>query len=176
MKKIKMGMVGGGTGSFIGKVHLMAALLDNQIELVCGAFSKDPQKSAESGLEYGLPADRVYTNYAEMFIKESSLPDDVRMDFVSIVTPNNVHFEPASMALKNGFHVVCDKPLAFSLKEAVELKKIMHQTGRLLAVTYTYTGYPMIKEARHIIKTGILGKIRKIMVEYPQGWLNEAIE
>jgi predicted dehydrogenase len=176
MKKIKMGMVGGGAGSFIGKVHLMAASLDNRIELVCGAFSKDPQKSVKSGIEYGLPEERIYLNFTEMIEKESRLPDDKRMEILSIVTPNNVHFEPVRLALEKGFHVVCDKPLAFSLKEAVEIKNTIQQTGKLLAVTYTYTGYPMIKEARYIIQSGRLGKIRKILVEYPQGWLAEAIE
>ncbi len=176
MKKLKMGMVGGGTGSFIGKVHLMAASLDNQIELVCGAFSKDPQKSLRSGLEIGLGEERIYSSYDEMIEKERSLPEKVRMDFISIVTPNNTHFEPARLALEKGFHVVCDKPLAFSLEEAAKLKKLVNRTGKLLAVTYTYTGYPMIKEARHIIQSGRLGKIRKILVEYLQGWLSEAIE
>lgn len=176
MKKLKMGMVGGGAGSFIGKVHLMAASLDNRIELVCGAFSKDPQKSLKAGLEYSLDEGRIYASYAEMIEKESRLPQDIRMDFISIVTPNNTHFEPAYLALDKGFHVVCDKPLAFSLEEAAQLKKMVERSGKLLAVTYTYTGYPMIKEARHIIQSGRLGKIRKILVEYAQGWLSEAIE
>ncbi len=176
MKKLKMGMVGGGAGSFIGKVHLMAALLDNQIELVCGAFSKDPAKSVKSGLEYGLDEVRCYGSYAEMIEKESRLPEGIRMDFVSIVTPNSTHFEPANMAIEKGFHVVCDKPLAFSFQEAIKLKNAVEHTRKLFAVTYTYTGYPMIKEARHMIKSGRLGKIRKVMVEYPQGWLSEAIE
>ncbi|MBN1413910.1 MAG: Gfo/Idh/MocA family oxidoreductase [Bacteroidales bacterium] len=171
-----MGLIGGGTGSFIGKVHHMAALLDNQIELVCGAFSHDPEVSRQSGTLYGLPGNRVYDSYTAMISEEKKLPPDIRMDFVSIVTPNNVHFMPARMALENGFHVVCDKPMTFSLQEAVDLEKTVKTTGLIFALTHTYIGYPMVKEARHRVKSGQLGKIRKVLVEYRQGWLSAAVE
>jgi predicted dehydrogenase len=174
--KLKMGLIGGGAGSFIGKVHHMASLLDNQIELVCGALSHDPVVSSQSRHDYQLPENRVYGSYEEMIIKEKSLPADVRMDFVSIVTPNNIHFLPAKLALENGFHVVCDKPMTWSSKEAIELEKIVAQTGMLFALTHTYTGYPMVKEARAIAKSGRIGMIRKILVEYPQGWLTSPVE
>ncbi len=176
MKKIKMGLIGGGEGSFIGRVHHMAALLDNQIDLVCGAFSHDPPTSKRSGAHYLLPDNRVYGSFAEMISEEQKLPEPMRMDFVSIVTPNSLHFEPASMALERGFHVVCDKPMTCSLKEAVDLEKIVHHTGRVFALTHTYTGYPLVKEAKHIIKSGKLGVVRKILVEYPQGWLAMPVE
>jgi predicted dehydrogenase len=175
-RKIKMGMVGGGIGAFIGAVHRMAANLDGEIELVCGAFSSDPSRSKASGEMLYLPPDRVYANYEEMIWREKALPDGERMDFVSIVTPNHVHFGPAKMALENGFHVMCDKPLCFNLEEAYELQKIVHTSGLLFGLTHTYTGYPMVKQARLMIKNGELGAIRKVVVEYPQGWLSEKIE
>ncbi len=175
-QKIRMGMVGGGIGAFIGNVHRMAARLDGEIELVCGAFSSDPEKSKRSGAELGLPPDRVYGSYAEMIEKEKQLPEDQRMHFVSIVTPNHVHFGPAKMALENGFHVVCDKPLAFDLEEARTLERLVRQTGLLFALTHNYTGYPMVKQARAMIRNGELGEIRKVVVEYPQGWLSAPIE
>lgn len=171
-----MGMVGGGIGAFIGGVHRMAANLDGEIELVCGAFSSDPAKSKASGEALYLNPDRVYGNYEEMILKEKALPENQRMDFISIVTPNHVHFGPAKMALENGFHVMCDKPLCFDLEEAHELKKIVEQSGLLFGLTHTYTGYPMVKQARMMIKNGELGKIRKVVVEYPQGWLSQKIE
>ncbi|MCB9320761.1 MAG: Gfo/Idh/MocA family oxidoreductase [Lewinellaceae bacterium] len=171
-----MGMVGGGRGAFIGAVHRMAAALDGQIELVCGAFSGDPAKSKASGEDLMIPADRVYASYAEMIEKEKQLPADVRMDFISIVTPNHVHFGPAKMALENGFHVVCDKPLAFNMEEALELESLVKKTGLLFALTHNYTGYPMVKQARDMIRAGKLGKIRKVVVEYPQGWLATKVE
>jgi predicted dehydrogenase len=175
-KKLKMGMIGGGRGSFIGAVHHMAAVLDNQIELVCGAFSSKESVSLESGKDYFLTENRIYPNYTEMFIKEKSLPEHERMDFVAIVTPNNVHFEPAKLALENGFHVICDKPLSFNLDEAYKIKQMVEQTGLTFAVTHAYTGYPMVKEAREMVRQNAFGKIRKIMVEYPQGWLAERVE
>ncbi|MEE9372747.1 MAG: Gfo/Idh/MocA family oxidoreductase [Saprospiraceae bacterium] len=175
-RKIRMGMIGGGRGAFIGGVHRMAAALDGEIELVCGAFSSDPEKSKLSGKDLYLPSSRVYANYKEMIRKEKELPEGKRMDFVSIVTPNNVHFSPAKMALENGFHVVCDKPLSFDMDEAKELEKIVRDTGLLFALTHNYTGYPMVKQARYMIKNGALGDIRKIIVEYPQGWLMNLLE
>jgi len=174
--KLKMGLIGGGAGSFIGKVHHMAALLDNRIELVCGAFSHDPERSKQSGKDYLLRDDRVYGSYAEMIRTEKKLPGNQRMDFVSIVTPNNLHFDPARLALNSGFHVICDKPVTFSLQEAIELERTVRETGLIFALTHTYTGYPMVKEARHIVRSGRLGEIRKILVEYPQGWLSEPVE
>lgn len=169
-------MVGGGIGAFIGAVHRMAANLDGEIELVCGAFSSDPAKSKASGEALYLNPNRVYGNYEEMILKEKALPENQRMDFISIVTPNHVHFGPAKLALENGFHVMCDKPLCFDLEEAYDLKKVVEKSGLLFGLTHTYTGYPMVKQARMMIKNGELGKIRKIVVEYPQGWLSQKIE
>lgn len=171
-RKIRMGMVGGGRGAFIGSVHRIAAAIDGHIELVCGAFSADPEKSRLSGEDLYLPADRVYGSYQEMIEKEKALPEGVRMDFIAIVTPNHVHYGPAKMALENGFHVVCDKPISFNMEEALELEALVKKTGLLFALTHNYTGYPMVKHARWMIKNGDLGKIRKIVVEYPQGWLS----
>lgn len=175
-RKLNMGMVGGGKDAFIGAVHRMAAILDGHIQLVCGAFSSDAQKSKESGAALKLPAQRVYGSYAEMFEQEKLLPDGERMDFVSIVTPNHLHFAPAKMALENGFDVVLDKPMTFDLAEAKELKSVLDKSGKLLCLTHTYTGYPMVKEAREIIRQNKLGTIRKIYVSYPQGWLSTFLE
>lgn len=176
MRKIRMGMVGGGRGAFIGAVHRMAAALDGQIEFVCGAFSSDPSVSAASGADFYLNPKRVYGSFREMILAEKQLPEGERMDFVSIVTPNHVHFAPAKLALENGFHVICDKPLAFDLEEAKELKELVEKTGLLFALTHNYTAYPMVKQARAMIKNGEIGTIRKVVVEYPQGWLSTALE
>lgn len=175
-RKLRMGMVGGSTDAFIGAVHRRAAALDGMIDLVCGAFSSDPKKSKATGQALNLDPKRVYGSYAEMIETEKTLPPDKRMDFVSIVTPNHVHFGPAKMALENGFHVIMDKPITFDLAEAKTLKKIVDKSGLVLALTHTYTGYPMVKEARHRIKTGTIGKVRKVYVEYPQGWLSTFLE
>ena len=169
-------MVGGGSNAFIGAIHRRAAQLDGLIELVCGCFSRDADTSLASGRSFFLPDERIYGTYREMFEKESRLPEEKRMDFVSIVTPNFAHFEPAYIALNKGFHVVVDKPLTFTLEEAYRLKDKVHETGLILAVTYTYSGYPAVKEARERVRRGDLGKIRKIYVEYPQGWLAEKTE
>jgi len=169
-------MVGGGRGAFIGAVHRMAAAIDGEIELVCGAFSSNPKKSKLSGKDLYLPADRVYGSYEEMIKKEKALPEGERMDFVSIVTPNHVHYGPAKMALENGFHVVCDKPVCFNLKEAKSLQKIVKKTGLIFALTHNYTGYPMVKQARMMVAKGKIGEIRKIVVAYPQGWLSTKLE
>lgn len=169
-------MVGGGRGAFIGAVHRMAAALDGQIELVCGAFSSNPEKSKLSGEDFFLPPDRVYGSYAEMMEAEKNLPEGERMDFVSIVTPNHVHYGPARMALENGFHVVCDKPLCFNMDEAKHLETLVKQTGLLFALTHNYTGYPMVKQARAMVRNGDIGEIRKVVVEYPQGWLSTKLE
>ena len=171
-RKMRMGMVGGGRGAFIGAVHRMAAALDGEIELVCGAFSSDPKKSKLSGKDLFLSEDRVYGSYEEMIQNEKQLPEGERMDFVSIVTPNHVHYGPAKLALQNDFHVVCDKPIAFNLKEAKDLARLVKKKGLLFALTHNYTGYPMVKQARMMIKKGKIGKVRKVVVEYPQGWLS----
>lgn len=175
-RKLRMGMVGGGPTSFIGPVHRKAVGIDGEIEIVCGAFSIVPGESEQTGRELSLDPKRVYKNYQEMFEKERELPADERMDFVSIVTPNHVHFGPAKMALENGFHVIVEKPIAFSLEEAKELAKIVDKTGLILALTHTYTGYPLVKHARQMVATKQLGKIRKVFVEYPQGWLSTLLE
>ncbi|VAW19217.1 Oxidoreductase [hydrothermal vent metagenome] len=175
-RKLRMGMVGGGSDAFIGAVHRLAAFMDNQIELVCGCFSVNPEISKSSGKSYFLPDNRVYTTYKELFENEARLPEGERMDFVSIVTPNFVHFDPAMMALNNGFNVVIDKPITFTLGEALQLKEKLDETGLTLALTHTYSGYPAVKHAKKMVADGELGKIRKIYVEYPQGWLSSKLE
>jgi predicted dehydrogenase len=175
-RKIRYGMVGGGRGAFIGAVHRIAANIDGQIELVAGAFSSDPEKSKASGADFFLAPDRVYGSYQELVTQEAALPADQRIDFVSIVTPNHVHFPAAKAALEAGFHVLSDKPATFNLAEAKELAAIVKKTGRLYGLTHNYTGYPLVKEARHLVHSGKLGKIRKVVVEYPQGWLATRIE
>lgn len=175
-RKIRYGMVGGGRGAFIGAVHRIAAAIDQQVELVCGAFSSDPQKSKDSGADLFLPPDRCYGSYEEMIKAEAALPADQRMDFIAIVTPNHMHFPPAKMALEHGFHVLSDKPATFDLAEAKELAEIVKKTGLLYGLTHNYTGYPLVKQAREMVATGKLGKIRKVVVEYPQGWLATRLE
>lgn len=174
--KTKLGMVGGSLDAFIGEVHRKAAAMDGKFDLVCGAFSSSPEKSKKTGEALFLDSSRVYGSYKEMIEKESQLPEGERMEAVSIVTPNHVHFDPARLALENGFHVIIDKPITFSLDEAKQLKKIVDDTGKILTLTHTYTGYPMIKEAKHMVASGKLGKIRKMYVEYPQGWLATPLE
>jgi predicted dehydrogenase len=175
-RKLRMGMIGGGPGAFIGAVHRIAANMDGEIELVCGAFSSDEEKSKQQGLLLHLPMERIYGSYKEMIRRERELPADQRMDFVSIVTPNHLHFEPAKLAMESGFHVVLDKPMTFDLAEAKQLKQVVEKTGRIFCLTHTYTGYPMLKEARQQVKSGKFGKIRKVYVEYPQGWLSTFLE
>jgi predicted dehydrogenase len=175
-RKLRMGMVGGGKGAFIGAVHRIAANMDGMIELVCGALSTSPEKADESGKMLFLPSNRSYHSYEDMIKEESLLPADERMDFLTIVTPNHAHFGPAIMALEHGFHVVIDKPIAFTLDEAKQLKKKVEETGLLLLLTHTYAGYPMVKQAKNMVKNGELGRIRKILVEYPQGWLSRLSE
>jgi predicted dehydrogenase len=175
-RKIRMGMIGGSLDAFIGAVHRRGAALDGQIELVCGAFSSNPEKSAETGKALFLDPNRVYGSFQEMIEKEKALPADQRMDFVSIVTPNHVHFAPAKMALENGFHVVSDKPATLDLAQATELAKIVEKTGLIYCLTHNYTGYPMVKQARQMIKEGVIGDVRKVVVEYAQGWLYDLLE
>jgi predicted dehydrogenase len=170
-KKVRMGMVGGGKDAFIGAVHRMAANLDGNIELVCGAFSSDPAKSIFSGQSLYLPATRCYVDYTQMFAKEAKLPETERMQFVSIVTPNHLHFPIAKAALEAGFHVLSDKPATFTLQEALDLADVLKTSSQLYGLTHTYNGYPLIKQAKHLIATGALGKIKKVVVEYSQDWL-----
>jgi predicted dehydrogenase len=175
-RKLRMGMVGGGLTSFIGPVHRKAAGIDGEIELVCGAFSVVPGESKQTGEALYLNPKRVYETYQEMFEIEKNMPPDQRIDFVSVVTPNHVHFGPSKMALESGFHVIVEKPIAFSVEEAKTLQKVVAKTGLILGLTHTYTGYPLVKEARNMVSTGKLGKIRKVFVEYPQGWLSTLLE
>jgi predicted dehydrogenase len=170
--KIRMGMIGGGKNAFIGAVHRIAANIDGQIELVCGALSSNPETAKESGKTLFLADDRNYGSYQEMIEKESLLPADQKMHFVTIVTPNFAHFAPAMMALDYGFHVVIDKPITLTLAEAKQLEEKVKETGLTLCLTYTYSGYPMVKQAKQMVKDGAFGKIRKVLVEYPQGWLS----
>jgi predicted dehydrogenase len=175
-QKLKMGMVGGGRDAFIGAVHRMAARLDGRIELVAGAFSSDAAKSRASGEDLGLDSSRVYPDYETMAAAEAKLPESERIDFVSIVTPNHVHFPPAKTFLEAGFHVVCDKPMTYDLAEAKALRDLVKSTGKVFALTHNYTGYPMVKEARELVRNGDLGKILKVVAEYPQGWLIQPID
>jgi len=176
MRKLRMGMVGGGKDAFIGAIHRIAANADGLIQLVCGALSINKDIAVDSGRSLYLPEDRIYTNYEEMIEKESQLPEGERMDFVTIVTPNFAHFAPAMLALEKGFHVVIEKPITVSLEEAKKLKEKLDETGLTLCLTHTYSGYPMVKEARELIKNNMLGKVRKIYVEYRQGWLSKLSE
>lgn len=175
-QKIRMGMIGGGKDAFIGAVHRIAANMDGLIELCCGALSIHPETAVESGKMLFLPEDRIYLNYEEMIKKESELPADKRIHFVTIVTPNFAHFAPAMMALEHGFNVVIEKPMTLTLEEAKQLQQKVEETGLILCLTHTYSGYPMVKQAREMVKDGVLGKIRKIIVEYPQGWLSTLSE
>lgn len=169
-------MVGGGRGAFIGAVHRIAAAMDQQIELVGGAFSSDPEKSRASGADLFLPAERCYGSFEEMILGEKARPAADRMDFIAIVTPNHVHFPPARLALENGFHVLSDKPATFDLAEAQALQALVKKTGLLYGLTHNYTGYPLVKQARAMVAAGTLGKLRKVVVEYPQGWLATRLE
>ncbi|GAC1594416.1 MAG: Gfo/Idh/MocA family oxidoreductase [Ginsengibacter sp.] len=171
-----MGMVGGGKDAFIGAIHRIAANMDGLIELSCGALSINPEIAKESGKELFLSEDRIYLTYEEMIKKESQLPADKKIDFVTIVTPNFAHFAPAMMALDHGFNVVIEKPMTFTLEEAKALKEKVKETGLTLCLTHTYSGYPMVKQAKAMVKEGAFGEIRKIIVEYPQGWLSKLSE
>jgi predicted dehydrogenase len=175
-RKLRMGMVGGGKDAFIGAIHRIAANMDGLIEVAAGALSINPEVAKESGKLLFLPEDRTYLTYDEMITKEAALPADKRIDFVTIVTPNFAHFAPAMLALENGFHVVIEKPIAFTLDEAKQLKQKVEETGLILCLTHTYSGYPMVKQARAMVADGVFGKIRKVWVEYPQGWLSKLSE
>jgi predicted dehydrogenase len=171
-----MGMVGGGKDAFIGAIHRLAANMDGLIELCCGALSINPDIAKDSGASLFLPEHRTYLTYDEMITKESQLPASERMDFVTIVTPNFAHFAPAMMALDHGFHVVIEKPIAFTLDEAKQLHQKVQETGLTLCLTHTYSGYPLVKQARAMVADNVFGKIRKVWVEYPQGWLSKLSE
>jgi len=169
-------MVGGGPGAFIGAVHNRAATLDGLATLVAGAFSSDPAKSREQGDAYGLASDRVYGSFEQMAAREAALPEDQRIDFVSIVTPNHVHFPACKAFIERGIHVVCDKPLTTTLEDAEELCRLVKQHDVVFALTHAYVAYPMVKQARALVQDGTLGTVRKIVVEYSQGWLSTPLE
>ena len=175
-RKLKMGMIGGGKNAFIGAIHRIAANMDGLVELHCGAFSSNPEISKQSGKELFLSDAKCYSSYEEMISTESKLLVGQKMDFVTIVTPNFAHFAPAMMALDHGFHVLIDKPMTLTLEEAKLLQQKVKETGLILCLTYTYSGYPMVKQARKMVADNDLGKIRKVMVEYNQGWLSSAFE
>ena len=175
-RTLKMGMVGGGPGAFIGDVHRRAARLDGGVELVAGAFSASVEKSRRKGRELFLDPTRVYGSLREMIDRELKLPPGKRVDFVSIVTPNHLHFPQASALLEAGLHVVCDKPMTFGVTEARRLQSLVERSGRVFALTHNYTGYPMVKLARDLVRKGELGRVRKIVAEYPQGWLATPLE
>lgn len=168
---LRMGMVGGGSGAFIGEIHRLAARLDGQIDLVCGAFSRDPDNCRKTGQELGLDPARCYNSYTDMMDAEAGLPAETRMNFVVIVTPNHVHFPVAKAALEAGFHVLSDKPATLNLQEARELADIVLKSGRAYGLTHTYLGYPLVTVAREIVASGGIGKVRKVFAEYIQGWL-----
>lgn len=175
-RKLRMGMVGGGRGAFIGAVHRMAANLDGKIELVAGCFSSNPKRSKLSGEDFFLEPNRVYSSYDEMAKAEAALPAEERIDFVTIVTQNHMHFPVAEAFLKAGINVICDKPVTFTLAEAKKLRTLVKKSGKVFALTHNYTGYPMVKEARDWVKRERLGRILKVVVEYPQGYAIGAVE
>lgn len=174
--KLRMGMVGGGPGAFIGEVHRKAARLDGGIELVAGCFDINPEKSRQQGRELLLPKSRVYGTYKNMIKEELKLPSEQRIDFVSITTPNNWHFPIARDFLNAGFHVMCEKPMTFDVREARALEKTVAESGKIFSLMHNYPGYPMVKLARSLVRSTELGEIRKIVVQYPQGWLAKALE
>lgn len=175
-RKLKMGLIGGGPGAFIGAVHVKAAQMDGGIELVAGAFSRNPEKSKAAGRSYLIDPSRAYGSYQEMIEQESQLPEGERIDFVSVTTPNNSHFPISRDFMQAGFDVICDKPMTFNVAEARDLKKVVEDSGRLFGLTHNYTGYPMVKLARDMVRKGELGEIRKIVARYPQGWLTSDLE
>lgn len=175
-RKLRFGMIGGGQGAFIGGVHRIAAIMDGQAELVAGAFSSDPKRSKDSGKDFMLDPSRVYGSYDEMASAEAERAPEDRLDFVVIVTPNHQHFGPAKRFLEAGFNVVCDKPVTFNVKEARALKRIVEKSGNVFVLTHNYTGNVMVKQARQLVQEGKLGEIRKVVVEYPQGWMATPLE
>jgi predicted dehydrogenase len=175
-RKLRMGMVGGGPGAFIGEVHRKAARMDGGIELVAGAFDIDPKKSRQMGRELCVDKKRVYNDYETMITKESALPEDERVDFVSVCTPNHTHFPIAKAFLKAGFNVMCEKPMTLTVKESEQLQAVVRDTRKVFGLMHNYTAYPMVKLARDMVRQGDLGKVRKVVVQYPQGWLALPIE
>ena len=176
VRRLRMGMVGGGPGAFIGDAHRRAACIDGGVELVAGAFAADAARSRRKGAELGLDPGRAYASYADMVEGERARPADARIDFVSVVTPNHLHFAIAKAFLEAGFHVVCDKPMTFTADEARALRRVVRKSRRVFALTHNYTGYPMVKLARDLVRQGDLGRLRKVVVEYPQGWLATRLE
>jgi len=175
-RKLRLAMIGGGRNAFIGSIHRLAINMDGLAEIVAGALSSNEENAKLSGKDIFLDEDRTYTSYKEMISKESQKPADQKIDIVCIVTPNHLHFEPALLALQSGFHVAIDKPITFNTEEALQLKEALKVSGKKLLLTHTYTGYPMVKQGRQMVLSGIFGKIRKVFVEYPQGWLSTALE
>jgi predicted dehydrogenase len=175
-RKLRMGLIGGGQGAFIGRVHSIAATLDNRAALVAGALSSDPAKAKASASDYDIPASRAYGSYKEMIAAELKLPADQRIDFVSVATPNHTHFEIAKAFAEAGFNVMCDKPLTFNLEQAEELAKVVQKTGVVFGVTHNYTGYPLVRQARDMVKSGELGEINAVRAFYIQGWLRTRLE
>ncbi len=175
-RKLRMALVGGGQGAFIGRVHATAAILDNRATLVAGALSSDPAKAKASAPDYDIPADRAYGSYQELIDGEKALPADKRVDFITVATPNHTHFAVAKAAVEAGFNVVCDKPLTFDLKQAEDLAAAVDKSGVVFAVTHNYTGYPLVRQAREMIQSGELGEINAIRVCYIQGWLRRRLE
>jgi predicted dehydrogenase len=176
MQPLRMGMIGGGPGAFIGAIHRIAARIDGHITLVAGAFSSSYEKCVAMGTSLGINPERCYASYEQMITTEAQLPAHERIDFVSIVTPNHLHFAPAKLAMEHGFDVVLDKPATFTLQEAENLASVIQTTNRTFCLTHTYTGYPMVKQAQQMIANGMFGTIRKVYVEYPQGWLSTFLE
>jgi len=175
-RKLRMALVGGGSGSFIGRVHVTAAVLDNRAELVAGALSSDPERAKASAPAYDIPDDRAYCSFGELIEKESDLPEDRRIDFLSIATPNHTHFDIAKTAIANGFNVICDKPITFDLPQAEELMRLVEQSGVVFALSHNYTGYPLVRQAREMVLSGELGEIQAIRSNYLQGWLRSRLE
>lgn len=175
-RKLRMALVGGGQGAFIGRVHATAAVLDNRAALVAGALSSDPAKAKASAPDYDIPADRAYGSYTELVEKEKALPTDQRIDFVTVATPNHTHFPIAKAALEAGFNVICDKPMTIDLKQAEELLELVKRSGCVFAVTHNYTGYPLVRQARQMILSGELGEIQAVRSNYIQGWLRSRLE
>ena len=175
-RKLRFGMIGGGRGAFIGAVHRIAARMDGQAELVAGAFSSDPERSRASAADLFIAPERAYGSYQEMAAAEAELRGDRRLDFVVIVTPNDRHFAPAKLFLETGFNVILDKPVTFDLEQALGLREIVEQSKKVFVLTHNYTGNAMVKQARELVRRGVMGVIRKVIVEYSQGWLATDLE
>ncbi len=175
-RKLRMALVGGGLGAFIGRVHVTAAVLDNRAELVAGALSSDPVKARNSAADYDIRPERAYGSYTELLEREKALPADQRIDFVTVATPNHTHFAIARAALQAGFNVICDKPMTFDLKQAEELAEVVRGSGAVFALTHNYTGYPLVRQARQMVLSGELGEIQAVRSNYIQGWLRTRLE